>query len=125
MAVARGLGQMYSTLGCGPHQRVRNPFPMRELVKAALPRMSVPTHDDIAPFMDGRTQAALNRWKSKAKTVNQIMADLQARGFIVNKAGIVMALHNTNGVVARRTRSYRLTKRGHRYVSIALYALSR
>ena len=125
LAVARGLGAMYSNLGASSYQQVRNPFPMRELVKSVLPSMSAPP-PDIQPweegFTHGNTINALKRWKSKARTVEQIMADLRARGFIVNKPGVIMALCNTNGIVARRDRAYRLTKRGARFVAIARYA---
>lgn len=116
---------MYATLGASPRQNVRNPFPMTALVDYVLPAQRVPP--TVEPWetrlglVHGNTQKALDRWHRKALTVQQIMDRLQAKGFIVSKPNVIMALRLT-GAVARRSSRFQLTKTGYRYVSFCRYA---
>jgi len=110
MAQAKNLQQRYTYIGAAKTQNVRNPLPMHQLVLEVLPSLPVPT-----AIVDTKIRTKLtiagrqfvkqvnaksfakdvlppDFWKKNAVTAQEIVENLQSRGFIANIGSVRNAL---------------------------------
>jgi hypothetical protein len=113
MAVAKDLQARYDALGAPATQSIRNPLPVRELIKTVLPvlpnryyaafeckfnavimlggkKMVIPhTHSVSASEVVGH-----EFWKNNGMTCHQVVDALRNKGFLVTTAAVQVALSN-------------------------------
>jgi hypothetical protein len=107
---AHALQARYTALGAPSTQNIRNPLPMRKLVVSVLPVL--PDLDAIVNVQtttkckfNGRTFTRktngkayardivpLDQWRKNGMTVDDVMGDLERRGFIVRSATTVRCM---------------------------------
>ena len=118
---AKSLQHKYNILKSPSTQNIRNPFPMHQLVEMALPVL--PDPNSIIPvtlnfsftfhgkkYVKREMSNEFARdiidhtaWTKAARTPRQVMADLQAMGYIVNSQATVassLSLAQSMGKVA-------------------------
>lgn len=120
MMQAQVLQARYHYLKAAGTQNIRNPLPMRELVKTVVPVLPKPT--DLVNF-ETRTKLTIdgknfikkelkvdfaksilptNYWQKHAVSFNTIFRTLKDRGFIVNRGSVRTALYTTSGLKSVR-----------------------
>lgn len=112
LAKAHELQGRYDQLGASAYQAVRNPLPMHKLVLTVLPTLPLPSSQitvdrEIKTTALGRSfirhqtatdsaYDALGRefYEQNALSVDEVVAKLQAKGYIVRHGTVAMALNN-------------------------------
>jgi hypothetical protein len=107
---AQNLQDRYNQLGAAGTQAIRNPLPMHALILTVIPSLPAPiaildtqvrTKMTIAgrDFIKKVNAKAFAKdvlpadyWIKKAVSIDEIMATLKERGFIVNRGGIATAI---------------------------------
>lgn len=144
MTKATALQGRYNALGASPYQNVRNPMPMHQLVLTVLPTLPLPSA--VIPVHKATRITALGKsfvkhsddkayaidalghsyWEGKALSVDEIVAKLQAKGFIVQRGTVAMALNSgrySAGVASIRCQKTNVTDlRGSSYCRYFLAA---
>lgn len=110
MRKARVLQGRYNALGASSYQSVRNPLAMRELVLTVLPVLPNPLaivsvkrqtrltiagktyiKNEIAREF-ARDAMPADAWQKKGLTVEQVMAKLESKGYIVNLGNVACGI---------------------------------
>jgi hypothetical protein len=106
---AHALQARYDALGAPRTQKVRNPLPMQALVQTVLPKSKTIQANPVTltPFarqmLGPKVVAAIERFNAKVSgstsrlsgmTVNQVVEELEAKGYIVNRQHVAQSLSN-------------------------------
>ena len=107
---AKALQARYDALGAPRTQNIRNPLPMRKLVVSVLPVLPdldaiVDTETVTTCKFNGKTftrktkskayardVVPLDQWKKHGMTVQDVMSDLEQRGFLVRSETTVRCM---------------------------------
>ncbi len=109
MKHAKALQARYDALGASRTQAIRNPMPMHALVQTVLPKSKAVQANPVTltPFarqmLGPKVVAAIERYNAKVSntpsrltglTVNQVVEELEAKGYIVNRQHVAQSLSN-------------------------------
>lgn len=107
---AHALQARYNALGAPRTQKIRNPLPMQALVLTVLPKSQTVQANPITltPYarqmLGPSVVGAIERFNAKVAgnksrltglTVNEVVSELVAKGFIVNKQHVAQTLSNS------------------------------
>lgn len=122
MMQAQVLQARYHYLKAAGTQNIRNPLPMRELVKTVVPVLPKPTalvnfETRTKLTIDGRdfikkelkvdfakSILPANYWQKHAVSKNEVFEMLTKRGFIVNKATLGVFISQAHGIQSLRVK---------------------